>query len=75
MASAAAAGQLISGNMDTLDTQRFLIDLFYHFQRSGFALGIGELLAALRAAEGGWGAADLTELRQVTQLLWTGRLS
>lgn len=61
--------------MDISETRRFLTNLYYHLQRSGFALGVGELLAALQAVEGGWGAADLTELQQVAQLLWCHSLA
>ncbi len=48
--------------------RQILIRAFTYLQKE-FALGIGELQAALRAAEGGWDA-DRDDLAQAARLLW-----
>lgn len=48
----------------------FLISLFQHLRRGGFDLGVGELLAAIQAVDGGWGAGGEGELKQVVKWLW-----
>jgi uncharacterized protein len=55
--------------MNTSGTGIILINLFTQLRRSGFTLGMGELLAALEAVGGGWGA-DNEEMKQVIQFLW-----
>jgi uncharacterized protein with von Willebrand factor type A (vWA) domain len=46
------------------------MEMFVRLRRGGLALGVGELLAALRMVEGGWGAGGLDDLRDVARLLW-----
>jgi hypothetical protein len=48
----------------------FLISLFLHVRRGGFDLGVGELLAAVQAVDGGWGAGGEEELKQIVEWLW-----
>lgn len=52
------------------ETNQLLTNLFLRLRRSGFNLGVPELLAAQSALAGGWGADDLTELAEVARLLW-----
>jgi hypothetical protein len=52
------------------DPKALFTDLFLRLRRAGFNLGVPELLAALRAVEGGWGATSLDELADVARLLW-----
>lgn len=56
--------------MSEYDPQAVLLAVFDQLRRQGFSLGIGELLAALRAIEGGWGADGPEALRTVARLLW-----
>jgi uncharacterized protein with von Willebrand factor type A (vWA) domain len=56
------------------DLQRRLTGVFLHLRQSGFSLGIGELLAALRAVERGWGAEGDESLKEVLRRLWCSSL-
>lgn len=56
--------------MSSAEQRRLLITLFINLRRSGFDLGVGELLAAQRALEGGWGAGDTEALGRMARLLW-----
>lgn len=53
----------------SVDDRQFVIDLFDGLHLA-LGLGIGELLAALRAVEGGWVTADRDDLKQVLVLIW-----
>lgn len=53
-----------------IDSRDFLISLFLHLRREGFNLGVSELLAAIQAVDGGWGAGGEEELKQVVGWLW-----
>jgi len=55
--------------MSGRDPEQILLEVFYRLRRGGFTLGIGELLAALQAVDGGWGR-DAPALRQMARLLW-----
>ena len=52
------------------DPQQVTLELFTYLRRAGFALGVGELLAALQAIDGGWGGESSEALKQVIVLLW-----
>jgi uncharacterized protein with von Willebrand factor type A (vWA) domain len=56
--------------MSELDSKLLLLEVFHQLRRSGFALGIGELLAALRAIDGDWGIQRPDAMRQAARLLW-----
>ena len=56
--------------MSERDPEHILLDVFHRLHRSGFSLGIGELLAAFQAVAGGWGAEGTEDLRDVLRLLW-----
>lgn len=55
---------------ETRPEWQLLIESFVRLRRSGFNLGLGELLAALQAVEGGWGRDDWLALKRMAQLLW-----
>jgi uncharacterized protein with von Willebrand factor type A (vWA) domain len=52
------------------DWQALIIRVFVHLRRVGFHLGVGELLAALRALSGKWNADTLDEQKKIVQLIW-----
>lgn len=52
------------------EPHQLLTNLFLRLHQAGFNLGVPELLAALAAVNGGWGASDLSELAEVARLLW-----
>ncbi|MFX0196432.1 MAG: VWA containing CoxE family protein [Candidatus Hodarchaeota archaeon] len=56
--------------MSRFDTRETLINVFTRSRQSGFILGVGELLSALHAVDGGWGGNNVEELKQVGRLLW-----
>jgi uncharacterized protein with von Willebrand factor type A (vWA) domain len=56
--------------MKVPDAKSLLLDLFARMHRSGISLGIGELLDALRAAEGGWSVESPADLRELARVLW-----
>lgn len=56
--------------MNGYDPKTLLLAVFDRLRRHGFALGVGELLAAYRAVDGGWGRAGPEALRPVARLLW-----
>lgn len=56
--------------MTDLDRRQLVLDLFSRLRLSGFSLGIGELLCALHALEGGWGSESLESLQQTMKRLW-----
>lgn len=56
--------------MSEYDPKAVLLDLFIHLRRSGFELGIDELLAAYQAVDSGWGMDSPEALRELIQLLW-----
>jgi uncharacterized protein with von Willebrand factor type A (vWA) domain len=56
--------------MKGADAKALLLDLFQRLRRAGAVLGVGELLAAYRAIDEGWGGGDTEALRQLGRLLW-----
>jgi uncharacterized protein with von Willebrand factor type A (vWA) domain len=59
--------------MNGYDPQALILQIFLGMRVNGFALGIGELLAALRALDGTWGLKGVDgreELHDVLRLLW-----
>ncbi|BCM92638.1 hypothetical protein IAD21_04520 [Abditibacteriota bacterium] len=56
--------------MNEFDPRSLLDQIFNRLRAADFTLGLGELLAAHQAIEGGWGSEDIEELRQVVALLW-----
>jgi uncharacterized protein with von Willebrand factor type A (vWA) domain len=56
--------------MNERDPKTLLLAVFDRLRRHGFALGVGELLVAYRAVDGGWGRAGPEALRPVARLLW-----
>jgi len=56
--------------MSVRDPHTVLLEVFNHLRDSGFSLGMGELLVALKAVDGGWGTDDPEALREVARLLW-----
>jgi uncharacterized protein with von Willebrand factor type A (vWA) domain len=56
--------------MNEAEAKELLLAVFRQLRGRGFALGIGELLAAYQAVEGGWAAAGAEQLRRVARLLW-----
>jgi uncharacterized protein with von Willebrand factor type A (vWA) domain len=56
--------------MTTSNTRELLTELFGRLRYSGFQLGVGELLAALRTVEIGWGSDGPDDLKQVVRLIW-----
>ena len=52
------------------DPRTLLLDLFLRLRRSGAVLGIGELLAALRAADAGWAKGGTEAIKELAKLLW-----
>lgn len=56
--------------MDKVDLQNLLIRLFTILRQSGFQLGIGELLAALKVAEGDFEIENQDDLHPIARLLW-----
>jgi hypothetical protein len=56
--------------MNADERRQIVLALFARRRRAGLALGVGELLAALDAIAGGWGAKSDEALKQVIQLLW-----
>jgi uncharacterized protein with von Willebrand factor type A (vWA) domain len=56
--------------MKAAEAKTLLLDLFRRLRRAGTVLGIGELLAAYRAVDEGWGGGDTEALRQLGRLLW-----
>lgn len=60
--------------MSEFDPLAVLLQAFLGLRRSGFVLGVSELLAAREAIEGGWPAANAAELRQLVELLWCNSL-
>src|SRR5690242_5417101 len=56
--------------MSEFEPGQLLRDLFTRLRQGGFHLGVGELLAALQAVEGGFGAKDAEDLKDVARLLW-----
>lgn len=56
--------------MNEAEAKPLLLDLFRRLRRAGAVLGIGELLAAYRVVDEGWGGGDTEALRQLGRLLW-----
>ncbi len=56
--------------MSDLDPRTILMAVFIRLRQIGFMMGVGEFLAALQAAEDGWGSGGERELKQVARLLW-----
>jgi uncharacterized protein with von Willebrand factor type A (vWA) domain len=52
------------------DARSRLITVFTSLRHRGLTLGISELLDALRAVDGGWGAGSDDALKRVARLLW-----
>jgi hypothetical protein len=52
------------------DPHPILMTLFLRLRRGSSRLGVGELLAAVGAVEGGWGSGSPDELEEVLRLLW-----
>jgi uncharacterized protein len=55
--------------MNTFDPQNLVHRAFVHLRQSNFNLGVGELLAAKQAIEGGFGETS-EELAQTLKILW-----
>jgi uncharacterized protein with von Willebrand factor type A (vWA) domain len=56
--------------MKETQAKALLLDLFQRLRRAGAVLGVGDLLAAYRAIDAGWGGGDTEALRQLGRLLW-----
>ena len=56
--------------MTKFEAREILIKVFISLRRIGLSLGIGDLLAAVRAVEGGKVKLREEELRRVARLLW-----
>lgn len=56
--------------MTPAEAKALLLDVFNRLRREGANSGIGELLAAYRAVDGGWGGGRSEALREMTRLLW-----
>ena len=56
--------------MNNFDRRSLLTEAFARLRQGGVPLGVGELLDALRAAEGGWGGEGPEGLRELARLLW-----
>lgn len=56
--------------MNGYDPKALLLAVFDRLRRHDFSLGVGELLAAYRAVDGGWGRDGPGALRPVARLLW-----
>lgn len=56
--------------MTNEEDRQLLIRLFLDLRMAGFDLGVGELLAALRAAKGGWCAGGREAMGRTAKLLW-----
>jgi uncharacterized protein len=56
--------------MSDYEPRAILLEVFDRLRRSDFGLGVGELLPALRAVEGGWGMEGPEALRELARLLW-----
>ena len=52
------------------DAYALALELFVRLHRSGFNLGIAEVMALRDAVAGGWGAGDPDDLAAVARLLW-----
>ncbi len=57
-------------DMNTVDIRNAFIHLFTSLRQSGFQLGVGELLAAFKLAEGDFDIENLDELHRIARLLW-----
>lgn len=55
--------------MSDSEQRTILTHVFMRLRRSGFTLSIGELLAAYKAIDGGWGNNE-DELKRIARLLW-----
>jgi uncharacterized protein with von Willebrand factor type A (vWA) domain len=56
--------------MNEFEKRTILTQVFLRLRRSGFPLGVGELLAALAAIDGGWAKEDEDQLKRIARLLW-----
>jgi uncharacterized protein with von Willebrand factor type A (vWA) domain len=56
--------------MSEFEKRRILTQVFIRLRRSGFPLGVGELIAAFKAIDGGWGKESEDDLKRVVRLLW-----
>ncbi len=56
--------------MSEQDPKSILLDVFHELRRGGLSLGVGELMAAFQAVDGGWGEGRPEALREVARLLW-----
>jgi uncharacterized protein with von Willebrand factor type A (vWA) domain len=54
------------------ESRQLLTSLFISLRRAGFNIGVGELLAAMRAAEGWHAGDDQEELKLIARLIWCG---
>ncbi|HQY93951.1 VWA containing CoxE family protein [Caldilinea sp.] len=64
------AGSPTPPDEPAFDPHALALALFTRLQRSGFNIGVAELLALRRAVAGGWGAATPDDLCGVARLLW-----
>jgi len=55
--------------MSTFDPEEAVLRAFLRLRSSGFQLGVGEYMAALKAVEGGFGE-DLETLAETLKMLW-----
>lgn len=60
--------------MNSFDSQNLVTRAFIRLRQSGFQLGVGELLAARQAVEGGFGE-DVEALAQTLKILWCHSVS
>lgn len=56
--------------MNRSEARQIVLALFARRRRAGLVLGVGELLAALDAVDGGWGLAAEADLREMLEVLW-----
>ena len=56
--------------MNTSDFRNILITVFTRLRRSGFELGVGELLTAIQVVESDFGIENEEQLQHVIRLLW-----
>lgn len=56
--------------MSRFSPEPIILRLFHRLRSAGFSLSVNEYLAALDAAQGGFGANDLDDLRQMLRMLW-----
>jgi uncharacterized protein len=56
--------------MSEFSPEPIILRLFHRLRSAGFSLSVNEYLAALDAAQGGFGANNFDDLRQMLRMLW-----